>query len=112
MSTNNVEIVYSENDDHHESESSPKKKSSTKKPKVNAESFNQEFYSKHKDHWLLKALDSSGKLKVNKSGIGLNSIQPGSFWENLLNNTVDKSSYKPRTLKLMIDDEVLFSQIL
>lgn len=68
----------------------------------------QAFLDENHDHWLIELLRSSGKLKANKSGIGLNST-PLSWWQNLLEVTRDK---KPelRKVQLMVDGEVLLER--
>lgn len=68
----------------------------------------QAFLDENHDHWLIELLRSSGKLKANKSGIGLNST-PLSWWQNLIEVTRDK---KPELKKvcLMVDGEVLLER--
>lgn len=85
------------------SEAKPKKVTPTKDEHA-------QFIEDNCDHWLLKALIASGKLKPFKCGIGITAC-PLEFWANLLKNTPE-SGYVPRKLRLMLDDQVLFEKTL
>lgn len=87
------------------------KKSEAKSKKVTrTKEEHAQFIEDNCNHWLLKALLASDKLKPYARGIGIAAC-PLEFWANLLKNTPD-SGYTPRMLRLMLDDQVLFEKTL
>lgn len=85
----------------------PKKDKKEKAYKPTLEDH-EKFLNENSEHFLLKALNSSGNLKATKSGISMNST-PLSFYQNLISNIKD-TGYKPRKLQLTLDGVVLFEQ--
>ena len=77
-------------------------------PKVKAGlDEHQAFLNKNANHWLIKKLTSSGKLKALKSGISLGATSL-SFWEDLLSSCSVQGELKHK-VEVSIDGQLVYT---